>query len=128
MKKSVSATPITLLNRIWWNFVVMKNMMCKCAYMQTILVQFFSCEIFPFWTYKFRENKILLKKFVNATPLKPLNRIWWNFFSSDSEGHTVYIDVHICREFWFIVFLWVMPLLNFRTSSLKQDFVNLCAM
>ena len=38
----VSATPLKLLNRISWNFVVMKDIMCWCAYPQEILIPFFS--------------------------------------------------------------------------------------
>ena len=38
----VSATPLKPLNRISWNSVVMKDIMCRCAYPQEILIQFFS--------------------------------------------------------------------------------------
>ena len=55
---TVSATPLKPLNRISWNFVVMKDTLCRWAYSQDI--------------------NILLKRFVIAAPLKPLNRISWN--------------------------------------------------
>ena len=38
------------LNRISWNFVVMKDVMCRCAYPQEILIPFFFSELRPFWT------------------------------------------------------------------------------
>ena len=76
------------LNRILWNFVVVKNISCRRAYPQEILIQF------SFWKFKFNfffsescpflnleiwpKWNILLKQFVSATPLKPLNRISWN--------------------------------------------------
>ena len=55
----VSATPLKPLNRISWNFVVMKNIMCRCAYTCTQesflgVTPFFNLEIWPKW-------KILLK-------------------------------------------------------------------
>ena len=62
LKQYVRATPLILLNRITWNFVVMKDLICWCAYLQEILIQFFflgvmpllNLEIWPKW-------KILLK-------------------------------------------------------------------
>ena len=38
----VSAPPLKLLNRISLNFVVMKDLMCRCAYPQEIFINFFS--------------------------------------------------------------------------------------
>ena len=38
----ISTTPLEPLNRISWNFVIMKNVLSKCAYLQVILIQFFS--------------------------------------------------------------------------------------
>ena len=38
----VGATPFKLLNRILWNFVVMKDKLYKCAYLHKILIHFFS--------------------------------------------------------------------------------------
>ena len=46
----VSTTPLKPLNRISWNFVVMKDIMCRCAYPQEILIPFFFSELRPFWT------------------------------------------------------------------------------
>ena len=36
-----SATPLKPLNRIWWNLVVMKDIMFRCAYPQEILIPLF---------------------------------------------------------------------------------------
>ena len=45
----VSATPLKPLNRISWNCVDMKDIMCNCAYAQNILIQFFFLsELCPF--------------------------------------------------------------------------------
>ena len=38
----VSATPLKPLNRISGNFVVVKDMPCRCAYPQGILINFFT--------------------------------------------------------------------------------------
>ena len=76
----VSATPLKPLNRISWNFVVMKDIMCRCAYPQEILIPFFFSVLRPFWTSKFDQNeRYYSKQFVSAIPLKPLNRISWNY-------------------------------------------------
>ena len=34
----VSATPLKPLNWILWNFVVIKNILCRCTYLQEILI------------------------------------------------------------------------------------------
>ena len=76
----VSATPLKSLNRITWNFVVMKDIMCRCAYPQEILIPLFFLWITLFLNFEiWRKWKILLKQLVSTTPLKPLNRISWNF-------------------------------------------------
>ena len=76
LKQFVSSTPLKLLNRIYWNFVVMKDTMCRCAYPQEILIPFFSSELRSFWTSKFDENeRYYLTQFVSTTPLKQLNKI-----------------------------------------------------
>ena len=41
----VSGTPLKPLNRVSRNFVVMKDIMCRCAYLQEILIQFFISEL-----------------------------------------------------------------------------------
>ena len=53
----VSATPLKPHNRISWNFVVMKDIMCRCAYPLEILIQFFFSELRSFWTSKFDKNE-----------------------------------------------------------------------
>ena len=46
----VSATPLKPLNRISWNFVDMKDIMCRGAYPQEILIPFFFSELRRFLT------------------------------------------------------------------------------
>ena len=76
----VSATPLKPLNRISWNFVVVKEIICRCAYPQKILILFFFRAVTPFLNLEMWQKwKILLKQFLSAAPLKPLNRILWNF-------------------------------------------------
>ena len=76
----VIATPLKPLKRISWNFVVMKDIMCRCAYPQEILIQFVFLGVTPFLNLEiWLKWKILLKQFVNPTTLKLLNRISWNF-------------------------------------------------
>ena len=40
----------TIKDRISWNFVELKDIMCRCAYPQEILIPFFFSELRPFWT------------------------------------------------------------------------------
>ena len=50
LKQFVSATPLKPLIRISWNFVIVEDIPCRCAYSQEILIQFFLSEVRPFWT------------------------------------------------------------------------------
>ena len=81
----VSATPLKPLKGISWTFVVMKDIMCTCAYPQEIMIPIFFLGFTPFLNFKiWRKWKILRKQLVSRTSLKPLNRIAWNFV-----GHNV---------------------------------------
>ena len=51
----VSATPLKPLDRISLNFVVMKDIICRCAYPQEILIQFFM------WSFALFELRNLAK-------------------------------------------------------------------
>ena len=62
----VSLTPLKPLDRISWNFVFMKDIMCRRAYPQEILIQFFS------WSYALFE----LRNFA-----KLIERYYWNSLS-----------------------------------------------
>ena len=47
----VSATPLKPLNRILWNFVVMKDIICWCEYPQELdSINFFFSQLRLFWT------------------------------------------------------------------------------
>ena len=48
LKQFVSATTLKPLNRITWNFVVVKDIPCRCAYLQEILFQFFFLGVLTF--------------------------------------------------------------------------------
>ena len=50
----VSATPLKSLNRITLNFVVMKDIMCRCAYPQKNSIPFFSLN---YALFEFDENE-----------------------------------------------------------------------
>jgi hypothetical protein len=76
----VSATPLKLLNRISWNLVDSKDIICSCAYYQEILIAWILWELCPFELKIFRN--ILLKQLVSTTPLKLLSRISWNLVGS----------------------------------------------
>ena len=110
----VSATPLKSLNRITWNFVVMKDILCRCAYPQEILISFFLSELRFFFNFEiWWKWKILLKQLVSATPLKPLNRISWNFVVMKDimcTGRCAY-PKDILIQFFF---LGAMPLFNFE--------------
>ena len=50
LKQLVSTTPLKPLNRISWNFVVMKDIMCRYAFLQKILIRSFWGAIYiPFF-------------------------------------------------------------------------------
>ena len=60
-------------------FVVMKDIMCRCAYHRKFLFIFFLWITLFLNLNIWRKWKILLKQLVSANPLNPLNRIPWNF-------------------------------------------------
>ena len=50
LKQLVSATPLKPLNRISWNFVVMKDIMCRYAFLQEMLIwSFWGAIYIPFF-------------------------------------------------------------------------------
>ena len=104
----VSATPLKPLNRISWNFVVIKDIMCRCAYPQWILIPFFSRSYALFELQnltKMRDTTVFL---VSATPLKPLNK---PLKLCSNEGPNVYMCIST-GNFDSIFFLGVTPFLN----------------
>ena len=50
---------------------------------------------------------------VSSTPLKPFNRISWNFVVV-KDNFCNHVNVHIHRKFWFNFFLGVTPFLNLK--------------
>ena len=79
LQQFVIATPLKPHNRISWNFVDNKDIIhvhvCRCAYQQEIII-YYDRGVPPLWTYL---PKYTTEQFVIATPLKPHNRISWNF-------------------------------------------------
>lgn len=49
----VSTTFLKPLDRILWNCVVIKRIMCSCAYFQGILISLFVWKFFPLLTWNF---------------------------------------------------------------------------
>ena len=66
----VSATPLKRLNRISWNFVVMKDIMCRYAFLQEMLIWSFC------WFDPFEEQ--FISPFLSDCPSLMLN---WNCHS-----------------------------------------------
>ena len=80
LKQFVSATLLKALNRISWKFVVVKDIPSRYAYPHEILTQFFFSELCPFELRNLAKMRdTTQKQVVSTTPLKPLNRISWNF-------------------------------------------------
>jgi hypothetical protein len=48
LKQLVRATPLKLLNRISWNLVGSKEVICGCAYYQEIMISWILWELCPF--------------------------------------------------------------------------------
>ena len=67
-----------------------KKILCRCTYLQDILIQCFSGTYAPFELTNLPKWNILLKKLVSSTTLKLFNRILCNFI-----GHTVYLSIFI---------------------------------
>ena len=96
----VSATPLKRLNRISWNFVVMKDIMCRCAYPQEILILFFTLNYTLFELRNLTKMKNTAETVVSTTPLKQLNRIAWNF-EVMKDIMCRYHIMHFYRKCWF---------------------------
>ena len=137
---SVSQSVLFLLSaQLLWNhstefretFVVMKDIMRKnwikisCGYAHRIIIQrkfwfnFFS-RSYALFEQKFGQNEVYYSKvFVSTTPLKPLNRISWNFVVNQ--------DI-MCRcaciftgNFDSIFFLGVTPFFELRNLPKMKD-------
>ena len=83
----VSATPLKPLNRMSWNFVVIKNILHRCANLQQFLIQFFSGNYAAF------ELRKIYYWTVSLSPLKPLNRVSCNFIVKED---TTYMCICTC--------------------------------
>ena len=78
LKRFVSATLLKPLNIISWNFVVMKDIMCRCANWKEILIQFFFAGV----TANFELRNLGKIKYTTETVCQrnsSINTIYWNF-------------------------------------------------
>ena len=58
----VGATPLKLLNRIWWDVVARKFIMSRCAYSQEILIKVFTCMgVMPLLTSYFAKMEYTIE-------------------------------------------------------------------
>ena len=72
LKQLVSTTPLKHLNRIAWNFEVMKDIMCRCAYPQEISLNYTLFELLKqCWSVGY--VSLLTLSFIFITILDMLN-------------------------------------------------------
>ena len=84
----VSVTPLKPLNRISWNFVVMKDIICRCAYLQEMIIQFFFLGVTPFMNLEIRLKwKILFKTVCQHNSSETAKQNFVKRYSN--EGHNV---------------------------------------
>ena len=82
-----------------------------------LLIQFFIWEQCPFLNFEiWRKWKTLLKQLVSTTPLKPLNRIAWNFVvMRDKMCRYAFLQEMLIWSFWgaiYIPFFFGLPVTN----------------
>ena len=102
-KQFVSTAPLKPLCRISWNFVVMKDILCGCAYLQEILSKFFFWDLRSFWTMKFGQNLIYYREtFCQRDSFETAQQKIGNFvFGKDIPWRCGYM-----YKFWFILLLF----------------------
>ena len=87
LKQFVSAIPLKPLNRILWNFVVMKDKLCKCAYLQEIYIYmgfFFGSYMYaPFELRNLTKIKYTTKSVCNRNSSKLSHKISWNLVGDE---------------------------------------------
>ena len=139
LKQFVSAIPLKPLNKISWNFVVMNDIMCWCAYPQEILIPFFS-------------RSYALFEFRNLTKMKDATEIVFQRNSSEAaqqnfvklcsyEGLNVQMCISIGNSYSFFFFWEECSFLNLEiwpklkillkqfvsaTETAQQNLVKLC--
>ena len=105
-----NATPLKPLNRISWNYVVMKDIPCRCAYLQEILIHFYSRSNALFelrLLAKMKDTTLnslsaLLKplsKFVLASTSASINEITYLINAYYNIGHSFGFPTHIPTPF-----------------------------
>ena len=105
LKQFVSATPLKTLKRISWNFLVMKDIMFRCAYPLEMLIQFFLSELSPFWTYKFDQ----------------VERYYWNNWMKNTNVPNVpYMFYTFCTYKIYEIILLYFPGVNWHLWLIYQ--------
>ena len=77
-----------ILNRIWWNFVVMiqKVILCRCAYLQEILIHFFFLASYTHFEQRnFAKIKCSTEIIFHCNSSNPLNSWYANMSPSDKK-------------------------------------------
>ena len=97
------------------SFVLMKDILCRRAYSHEHFIHFFlgvtarlNIEIWP-------KLRILLKQIVSPTPLKPLNKIYWNY--------VVMKDILCTCSYLLDILIWLF-LRTYRSKG--QKYIILC--
>ena len=108
LKQLVSTTPLKPLNRIAWNFVVMKDIMCRYAFLQEML-------IWSFW------GAIYIPFFVRL----PIPNAWnchslYTAFSSNVGAWGMWA----CSLFLSLFLNWLIDIVTIESSSLFG--INVC--
>ena len=112
----VDATPLKLLNRFCWNFVQLFATICRWSYYTAILIRQILRELLDFMDLELFST---FCNFVDATPLKLLNRFCWNF---------VQLFATICRWSYYTAILIrqiLRELWDFMDLELFSTFCNL---
>ena len=99
----VSPTPLKPLNKISWNLVAMKDIMCRCAYPQEILIQFFFSEYALSKLRNLAKMKDTTETFCQHNSTEATQQNFLKLCSN--EGHNIH------RKFWF----------NFLNTAWKKD-------
>ena len=102
LKQFASATHLKQLNRISWNFVVMKDIMCGCAYPQDILIQFFFSQLRRFWNQKFDQSESYYWFSVRLPVINAWNCIFlYTAFSSNVGAWGMWASLLTLSSFFF---------------------------
>ena len=100
------------LNRTSWNLVVMKDILCRCAYSREILI--FPWELHSYWTWTFCQN---LNNYTSETVCHR------NSFNCTTEMCTCAYSQEILIWFLTKLYYFVQPLWN-RLAWMPEKLFN----